>query len=320
MTETSRDLLLSTAISLKIDTVTAEVVREFQKEGIESILLKGPSFQRGLYSSGMPRPYRDSDLLVRPEAVHAAELILVGLRFSKMELGRIPNVAGSPSHARSWVRGSDTSVIDLHVTLPLVPAPPESVFQVLKANTELMHVGGHEVQVLNLAGLCFHAAIHACQHWPSPRVEIDLQQALALSDITWQEAAQIAESLNSSDLLVVGTSRVPQGTLLLQRLRLAAGSNSLPTAHPPQEEGIAWFWRELCSVKGIARLRYLTRVFVPRVQYMKSVWEIAGRGGLGLALAYVIHPMFLFVRLVTSIGRRKGRSGPRRRYHRKHDT
>ncbi|MEO6714059.1 MAG: nucleotidyltransferase family protein, partial [Mycobacteriales bacterium] len=57
---------IAAASTLAVDRLTADVVRALRAEGVEPILLKGPSFARLLYSSSELRPYVDADLLVAP--------------------------------------------------------------------------------------------------------------------------------------------------------------------------------------------------------------------------------------------------------------
>src|SRR4051812_27772658 len=54
------------ANTLRIDWGTAEVLRTFEAGGVKSLLLKGATFARWLYTNDDPRPYGDCDLLVRP--------------------------------------------------------------------------------------------------------------------------------------------------------------------------------------------------------------------------------------------------------------
>src|SRR5436309_3618105 len=68
--------------ALRVDQVTAEVVRAFRVAEVPSILLKGPSIAGWLYADGSPRSYIDSDLLVRPDRHSRAEKILEDLRFT----------------------------------------------------------------------------------------------------------------------------------------------------------------------------------------------------------------------------------------------
>src|ERR1700684_892861 len=64
------------ALTVEVDALTAEVAGAFSREGIETIVLKGPVLAKWLYPSEA-RPYTDSDLIVAPEdgarAVRALE-------------------------------------------------------------------------------------------------------------------------------------------------------------------------------------------------------------------------------------------------------
>ncbi|MFL5782414.1 MAG: nucleotidyltransferase family protein [Thermoleophilaceae bacterium] len=82
--------------TLRVDALTAEVLRALEDAGCRSILLKGPSFRRELYDAGSPRPYADSDLLVSPADLEraGAAVAALGFRLAADALG-LP-ASGSP--------------------------------------------------------------------------------------------------------------------------------------------------------------------------------------------------------------------------------
>ena len=77
------DTIRRTARSLQLDMVTAQVVSALDKQGVRSIVLKGPSIRRLLYADGAERSYIDSDLLVAPDCVSAARKVLREFGFTK---------------------------------------------------------------------------------------------------------------------------------------------------------------------------------------------------------------------------------------------
>src|SRR4051794_2899859 len=105
-----------TAYTLWVDAGTAEVLGAFEAAGVSSLVLKGPAIARWLYTERESRFYTDSDLLVRPRDVEAAERVLVALGFAKRFEDR-----GMPSwwreYASEWGR-EDGRRVDLHHTLP----------------------------------------------------------------------------------------------------------------------------------------------------------------------------------------------------------
>src|SRR3954468_19053260 len=70
------------ADNLRVDAATAEVARALDAAAIPHILLKGPSVARWLYPEG-GRGYSDSDLLVSPSSVQAAEAVLESMGFRR---------------------------------------------------------------------------------------------------------------------------------------------------------------------------------------------------------------------------------------------
>jgi hypothetical protein len=70
--------VVRTAHGMAVDQVAAEVVSAFRREGIDTVLLKGPALARWLHPEG-GRSYGDTDLLVAPVDFPAAEAVLVRL-------------------------------------------------------------------------------------------------------------------------------------------------------------------------------------------------------------------------------------------------
>src|SRR5204862_5144377 len=97
---------------------------------VGSIVLKGPTIARWLYTSEEPRGYRDCDLLVPSEAVETAETVLAGLGFERRY-----DVSGLPDwwveHAHEWWRESDAVWVDLHDGLSGLGVDKETVWSLL---------------------------------------------------------------------------------------------------------------------------------------------------------------------------------------------
>jgi len=68
------------ARNFAVDALTAEVAGAFGREGIETLVLKGPVLARWLYP-GQVRPYFDSDLMVAPQNRSRAVGVLERLGF-----------------------------------------------------------------------------------------------------------------------------------------------------------------------------------------------------------------------------------------------
>jgi hypothetical protein len=142
---------------MAVDQVTAEVVPALRAAGITSVLLKGPAIAQWLYPEG-GRYYGDVDLLAAPTDVVAAEAVLGDLGFHP------PSPTRTPQPARAWRRDGHPVAVDLHHSLRHVQAPPQTVWEVLSADTVDITVAGTTVAVLGLPGRAFHIALHAAQH------------------------------------------------------------------------------------------------------------------------------------------------------------
>ena len=121
--------MAAAAIALRADLVAAEVTEAFRGAGIRSILLRGPSIARHLYGAGDSRSYEDTDLLVAPVAMAAAEQILADHGFThRAVLSQHPD--DRPPWARTWKR-ADGGNVDLHRTIVGVGATPDETWKVL---------------------------------------------------------------------------------------------------------------------------------------------------------------------------------------------
>src|SRR5688572_24714017 len=110
------DALRQAAIrTLAVDDQTAHVVAAFEARGIESLLLKGPAIAHRLYGPGDPRFYGDTDLLVAPRSLAAAERALRELGYERLYAER--TIALVAQHASPWRRPGSTLTVDLHHTL-----------------------------------------------------------------------------------------------------------------------------------------------------------------------------------------------------------
>src|SRR5687768_1083857 len=92
------------AHNLRIDAATIEILRSFGAEGIPTVLLKGPSISRWLYSLG-ERGYQDVDLLLPRPRIEEAGEVLRGRGFNRrIDEPVIDLVGDRASYAFSWRR------------------------------------------------------------------------------------------------------------------------------------------------------------------------------------------------------------------------
>jgi peptidoglycan/xylan/chitin deacetylase (PgdA/CDA1 family) len=288
-----------TATNLRVDAVTAEVLRGFEAAGVQSMLLKGISVTRWLSTHDRPRPYQDSDLLVRTADLGAAERALGELGFRPL-INEREMPEWWRDHSATWWRAKDSAKVDLHRTLIGVGATPEELWETLSAHTETIEVGGHPARVLSIPARAFHLALHAGQHgadWDRPLADVELAIEAA-DEASWQSAADLADSLRATAAFAAGLRLVEPGRALADRLGLPT---KLPTevalragSPPPVALGI----EQVARARGVrARLEILWRKLVPPASFMRHWSPLARRSTLGLLLAYLWRPIWLLARL-----------------------
>jgi Uncharacterised nucleotidyltransferase len=276
-----------------VDLVTAEVVSALDKQGVRSIVLKGPSIRRLLYADGAERSYVDSDLLVSPDCVTAAEKVLHELGFSQ---GYV-DPAGF-DHANLWIRGGDGARVDLHWTLIGVEAAPQDHWRAFASSTEKMVVGGIEVEVLAPKAIAFQVALHAGQHGPANRRSIaDLQRALEILErSTWRAAADLAERLQATELFAGGLRLVPVGKELVAEIGLTECRSVETVLLSRSQVVLAMGLERLARTSGLrGRLILLAREVVPNRAFIRAWWPRAQRGRLWLVTGYLWRPVWLLV-------------------------
>jgi hypothetical protein len=288
---------LAAAQGLMMEDATAQVVTALRDRGVRCILLKGPSIARWLYSQSEVRGSRDVDLLVDPAGFADAEGVLVQLDFSRFPVAGV-------EHADTWLRGEDPLVIELHRTLDGVHADPNQAWSVLSRDTAAMNVGGVSLEVLGEPARALHLALHAAQHGKEARKPLnDLTRAVEQVDlVTWRHARELADSLDAEEAMAVGLRLLPEGHRLAEDLALSQGVGArtvlMSESPPPLAPGLA----RVAEAHGVVeKLRLLLRKLFPAPEYMRRWSGLARRGVLGLALTYVLRPLWVLWRAAPAI-------------------
>jgi hypothetical protein len=301
---------LATMRALAIDRVTAEVVSAFGSAGVPCILLKGPTLADWLYERGALRPYVDSDLLVRPDQVAAAERILA-------ELGFAPETATLASHGMSW-RRADGAMVDLHMNLPGLglqvdaqrpgPLPAEKAWSRLAELTEPMSVGGTTVMVLTSSARALLVVLHAAHHGAElPQPLEDLSRALERLDYEeWRVVVELAWQLEATPNLTRGLRLLPQGAELADQLGLPSSefveavvdSATGPGSHTPLTLG---FERLASARDSRARFALVLRELFPSPAFMREWSRLPRYGPPGLVVAYVWRLLWILGHAVPSL-------------------
>lgn len=298
----AREALEATARSLKVDVATAEVVSALRRAGVQSVLLRGPSIARLLYGDGALRSYVDADLLVSPQDSALAGRVLTGLGFAP--LAGDEDVAGHrPPHAHEWERDRDRAQVDLHRTVAGAGVSPADVWAALSRETEPMHVGGREVDVLSAHAQALVLTLHSAHHGPLKRKpRRDLERALdLLPDAAWESAARLAALLEATPAFAAGLSLFPAGRVLSARLGLPSERSVELVLRswgaPPLARGLDWLLR----TPGLrAKAALVARTLFPSRGAMRIWRPLARRGRRGLAVAYASHPFWLVWHVVPS--------------------
>ena len=213
-----------------MEAAIADVVLRMRAERVRPILLKGPAIARWLYRESEVRPSSDVDLLVSPADFPAAEQVL-----EAMGLTRFP-VAGL-EHADTWLDEDRPLAVELHWSLLGVDTGPERAWQVLSHGTEVMDVGGVDVEALGFPARTMHLALHVAQHGSDRKPLNDLLRAIEqLPDASWVTALAVAEELDAVEGFAAGLRLLPEGSRVAERLSLprdASAQTVLMTENPP---------------------------------------------------------------------------------------
>jgi Uncharacterised nucleotidyltransferase len=289
----AEDLAIRT---LTVDLLTGRVISRLRQAGIPTILLKGPAIARWLYDEGAARSYVDTDLLLAPDDLPAAERLLASLGYEPEGHGTIPN--DWPRHARTWLHADSTNV-DLHRTLVGVGVDPAELWKVLSEQTETMRVGGVDVDVLRPPARALVLALHAAKDGGRiAKVRHDLGHAVERLPLDlWEETSALASRLNATSSLAAGLRMTARGEVLAAELRLPSetvmGLALRTTGAPPLAVGIDW----LFTAAGTKRkLLLVARKLVPPPTFLRAWTPLARRGRLGLAAAYVWRPVWVIWR------------------------
>jgi hypothetical protein len=284
------------AANLRVDAVTAEVLRALEAAGVQSRVLKGASIARWLYEPSEPRSYADCDLLVRPADLPSAGAVLRALGFvPEVDEAQMPQ--WWREHAVGWLREGDSAVVDVHRTLAGASADEDRVWEALSEGEDRIAVGGIEAAVLAPAGRALHIALHAAQHGPEwgGSVTADLERALAQAgEETWRAAATLADRVDATAALATGLRLTPAGAELADRLDLPRGRPADVALRvggaPPVALGFEQLARAGGSVEGA---RLLARKIVPPPTFMRLWYPRAAQSRRALVVAYLWRPLWL---------------------------
>ncbi len=282
------------AANLRLDSIAVELSTELAGNGISAIILKGPSVARWLYRDSSRR-YIDIDLLINPGELDKTSRILAGLGFRSVPF---PTLDRDVPVRREWDR--DGIAIDLHVTLDLLEhLDSRAVWEELSARTEPMELATGTVTVLAPGPRALYVALHALAHGDRPQPFRDLTRALeVLPRDVWVDAAEVARSLGAEALIADALAMRPEGRALVEDLGLPQGSKRTRlrrTGATATEESAAVTLLHVRRMGVMEALRFLAAKAFPPPGYLRTRSRLAGRGPIGLGIAYLIRPLLLIV-------------------------
>jgi Uncharacterised nucleotidyltransferase len=275
------------ARNFAVDALTAEVAGAFGREGIVTLVLKGPVLARWLYP-GEVRPYVDSDLMVAPRDRARAVGVLERLGFAEY-CPWMPTPLSLDPGGTAFSRGG--GMVDLHCQLPGLDGDSDAIWGRLAASAERQVIAGVELRVPDRDAVLLHVVLHAAHHANviDGKPLEDLRRALTcVEESKWSRALELAREYRGVPAFVAGLRLLPEGTDLARRLGLSE-VRSLQHEIRREDNVIAEELYALLSADaGIRRkLRTAASDIFPRPDYMRWWSPLARRGKLGLAGAYL---------------------------------
>ncbi len=275
------------ALTAEVDVLTAEVAGAFDREGIETLVLKGPVLAKWLYP-GEVRPYVDCDLMVAPGNKARAVGVLEHLGFVAY-CPWMPSPACVDPGGTPFSRGG--GMVDLHCQLQGLDGHPDAIWRCLAGSAEWQVIDGVELRVPDHDAVLLHVVLHAAQHayQVDGKPLEDLRRALArVEESKWSSALELARAYRGIPAFAAGLRLLPEGRDLACRLDLDE-VRSLRRELRREDNVIAEeFYALLSASVGLRRkLAIVAGDVFPRPDYMRWWSPLARRGKLGLACAYL---------------------------------
>jgi hypothetical protein len=276
------------ARNFAVDALTAEVAGAFGREGVETLVLKGPVLARWLYP-GEVRPYVDCDLMVAPENRARAVGVLERLGFAE-HLPWMPTPLSLDPGGTAFNR-SGGGVVDLHCQLPGLEGDPDAIWGRFAASAERQLIAGVELRVPDRDAVLLHVVLHAAHHanLVHGKALEDLRRALAVvEDAEWSRALEFARACQGVPAFAAGLRLLPDGEDLARTLDLGEVRSLQHEIRREDNVIVEELYALLSADAGIGRklVIALSDVF-PRTDYMRWWSPLARRGRLGLAAAYL---------------------------------
>jgi len=276
------------AHNFAVDALTAEVVGAFGREGIETLVLKGPVLAKWLYP-GEVRPYVDSDLMVAPPDRARAVSVLERLGFTEY-LPWMPSPLSLDPGGTAFNR-SGGGMVDLHCQLPGLDGDPDAIWGRLAASAERQVIAGVGLRVPDRDTVLLHVVLHAAHHanqMDGKPLE-DLRRTLALvEESEWSRALELARAHKGVPAFAAGLQSLPEGEDLALGLGLGEVRSFQHEIRREDNVIAEELYALLFSDTGIRqKLVIAASDIFPKPDYMRWWSPLARYGKLGLAFAYL---------------------------------
>jgi hypothetical protein len=271
-----------------VDALTAEVASAFGREGIETLVLKGPVLAKWLYPRAV-RPYVDCDLMVAPGSRPPAVSVLERLGF--MEHRPWMPTPLSLDHGGTAFNRPGEGMVDLHCQLPGLNGDPDVIWSRVAASAERQVIAGVELRVPDRDTVLLHVVLHAAHHanLVDGKPLEDLRRALAcVEESEWWRALELARAYRGVPAFAAGLRLLPEGGDLARRLDLGEVRSFQHKIRREDNVIAEELYALLSADAGIKRKLVIAASDIfPLPDYMRWWSPLARRGKLGLALTYL---------------------------------
>ena len=279
------------AQGLIVEWESLDAIKALREAGVRSILLKGPLQQWWLEPGGPPRASGDVDLLVAHEQIGGAESALGSIGYARAVV--LPDEDGR-EHASVWVAPGRLPV-ELHWSL--VGVDESKIWAVASRETETAALMRESVEIPNEAARCLIITLHAAQHGIGEQVIFrDLERALVVAEPeSWRRAFELARAVDGWSAFAGVLSLTERGRTLLAEFGASppviGEREALSLLTPaPTSRGFYFLARERGARSKIV---FVLRKLVPSPEFMRLRYPLAGKGPVGLLVAYLYRPFWL---------------------------
>jgi len=189
-------------------SMAAELFRlleDFERAGIEALLVKGPLISVLAYGDPAIRSYVDLDLIVRDRDILAATRHMIAMGFA----AKVPEraiLAGKVPGEYVFRRTDTQCVIELHTERTLRYYPRFMPIEDLYSRQARVPIDGHDVPVLSLEDELVSNCIHGAKHFWERLIWVADITAMGVRhpELDWRKARQAAQDVGAERMLRVG--------------------------------------------------------------------------------------------------------------------